>query len=104
MESIIWKDRKNVVTLHTDCYKIRMSMEALQLTKQYDYYVDHEQELLDKYNGLYLVISDTLDVFAFSKGMDAYNFGAENIGLGKFLIQECKPGKLSEVNYANWVV
>ena len=79
-------------------------MKELELTKQYDYYVSHERELLEKYNGLFLVISDALEVYAFSKGMDAYNFGAENIGLGKFLIQECKPGKLDEVNFVNWVV
>lgn len=79
-------------------------MKELLLAKQYDYYVSHEKELLDKFKGLFLVISDTLEVYAFPKGMDAYNFGAENIGLGKFLIQECKPGKLDEVNYVNWVV
>lgn len=72
-------------------------MKDLQLTKQYDYYVNHETELLDKYSGSYIVISDDLKVYAFAKGMDAYAFGAENIGLGKFLIQECKPGKLNEV-------
>lgn len=79
-------------------------MAELQLTKQYDYYVDHEKELLEKYNGLFLVISDKLEVYAFPKGMDAYNFGAEHIGLGKFLIQQCKPGILNQVNLINWVI
>lgn len=61
----------------------------IALEKQYDYYMEHEKELLEKYEGLYLVISDGLDISAFKSKKEAYTYGADTYGLGNFLLQFC---------------
>lgn len=79
-------------------------MEPLALEKQYDYYVDHEKELLEKYNGMHLIISDDLQVMAFVKPQDAFEYGEEHFGLGRFLLQRCAPGVLQVVNTINYSI
>lgn len=78
-----------------------MIMNVLPLEKQYDFYVSHEDELLAKYNGMHLVISDDLCVMAFVKPQDAFAYGEEHYGLGHFLLQKCTPGVLQVVNSVN---
>lgn len=74
----------------------------LELEKQYQYYLDHEAELLEKHEGKFLVISEHLKVFVFDSKKDAYAFGAEKLGLGNFLIQECTYDAAHTVNYVNF--
>lgn len=76
-------------------------MKELALEKQYDYYVSHEDELLKKFSGMHLVISDDLQVMAFVKPQDAFRYGEEHYGLGNFLLQRCSPGVLQIVNTVN---
>lgn len=76
-------------------------MKPLALEKQYDFYVSHEGELLEKYNGMHLVISDNLQVMAFLKPQDAFDYGEAHFGLGNFLLQRCSPGVLQAVNTVN---
>ena len=71
------------------------------LQKQYDYYVSHESELLQKYNGKHLVIDESLHVYPFAEAKEAYRYGAVNFGGGHFLLQECKPGILNVVHQIN---
>lgn len=77
-------------------------MTMLELEKQYQYYLDHEADFLKKYEGKFLVISDSLEVSAFDTKMDAYAYGAENLGLGNFLLQECTYNAAHTVNYVNF--
>ena len=44
---------------------------------------------MEDYLGQVLVISDNLDVHAFSTMAEAYTFGAQTYGLGHFMIQQC---------------
>lgn len=74
----------------------------LELEKQYLFYLDHEADFLKKYEGKFLVISENLEVSAFDSKKDAYAFGAENIGLGNFLLQECTYNAAHMVNYVNF--
>ena len=74
----------------------------LELEKQYQFYLDHEADFLRKYEGKFLVITDDLEVSAFESKKDAYAFGAENVGLGNFLIQECTYNAAHMVNYVNF--
>lgn len=71
------------------------------LQSQYDFYISHEAELLQKYNGMHLVIDDSLQVHPFSGAKEAYRYGAANFGGGHFLLQECKPGILNVVHQIN---
>lgn len=61
----------------------------IALEKQYNYYMEHETELLEKFGGQYLVISDALEVSAFASKKEAYMYGADTYGLGNFLLQFC---------------
>lgn len=69
------------------------------LQKLYDYYVSHEHELLEKYNGKHLIISDDMKVYPFNEEREAYRYGSKNFGGGHFLLQECKPGILNVVHH-----
>lgn len=78
-----------------------MRMSTLALQRQYDYYVNHESELVKKYEGQYLVISDTFIVQSFSDEMTAYTFGVKNFGAGHFLLHKCEKGSLDVVETVN---
>lgn len=73
----------------------------LALKQQYDYYVQHETELLKEYTGKHLIISDSLQVFAFINPKEAYRFGVKNFGAGHFMLHKCVPGSLNVVHAVN---
>ena len=62
------------------------------LRKEYDWYIQNQDELLKKYEGFYLVINykDVADFF--QTFGEAYDYGVEKFGLGNFLIQHCVRG------------
>ena len=74
---------------------------ALLLESQYDYYKTHEAELLKRYEGKHLVISDMLQVYAFLSPEEGYQFGVKNFGAGHFLLHKCVPGSLNIVHTIN---
>ena len=74
---------------------------ALLLESQYDYYKTHEAELLKRYEGKHLVISDMLQVYAFLSPKEGYQFGVKNFGAGHFLLHKCVPGSLNIVHTIN---
>ena len=73
----------------------------LALKNQYDYYTEHEAELLRQYADKHLVISDALQVFAFINPKEAYRFGVKNFGAGHFMLHKCVPGSLNVVHTVN---
>ena len=73
----------------------------LALKGQYDYYVAHENELLQQYRGMHLVISDGFQIFSFANPKEAYKFGVSNFGAGRFLLHKCEPGSLNVVHTIN---
>lgn len=64
-----------------------------KLDKEFQYYIDNQEELVKKYNGKYLVIKDNAIIGAYDNQTDAYMEGEKKCGLGNFLIQLCSPGK-----------
>ena len=62
------------------------------LEREFQYYLDHQSELVAKYNGKILVIVDNQIIGAFSTNQEAYSAGMSKAGAGKFLIQKCSPG------------
>lgn len=73
----------------------------LMLESQYNFYKTHETELLNKYNGKHLVISDSFQVFPFVSPKEGYKFGVQRFGAGKFLLHKCVPGSLQVVHTIN---
>lgn len=65
------------------------------LQKQLEYFKSHQNELVDKYRGKFLVIKDQEVKGAYNTEMEAYAYAKEKFGLGNFLIQQCLPGQES---------
>lgn len=76
-------------------------MDGLVLQQHYDYYVSHEEELVKKYAGMYIVLSDAMEVFAFNDEDVAYDFAVKNFGIGHFLLHRCVEGSLDTVQTVN---
>lgn len=63
------------------------------LEQLFQWYLDHQNELVEKYNGKHLVIKDNEVVAAYDDENTAYFDAVEKYGLGNFILQLCTPGK-----------
>ena len=66
------------------------------LEKEFNYYLEHQNELVKKYNGKYLIIKNQKVVDVYDTEIEAYTKAKEKYELGTFLIQHCLPG---DANY-----
>lgn len=62
------------------------------LEQLFQWYLDNQQQLVEKYNGKFLVIKDNQVVDVFDDENTAYFDASEKYGLGNFIIQLCTPG------------
>lgn len=64
------------------------------LEKEFKYFLNNQKELVEKYNGKFIVIKDSSVIGSYDSNAEAYNEtikkGEE---LGTFLIQHCIPGE-----------
>ncbi|MCX6258706.1 MAG: hypothetical protein NTW49_12540 [Bacteroidia bacterium] len=63
------------------------------LEKEFKYYVDHQDMLVEKYKGKHLVIIGENIVGVFSTFDEALYDSMKKYQPGTFLIQECQPGE-----------
>ncbi len=63
-----------------------------ELEKEFNYYLEHQDELVEKYNGKFIVIKDCDVIGAFDSELEAVEKTAEQHELGTFLVQKCEPG------------
>ncbi|MFH1319599.1 MAG: DUF5678 domain-containing protein [Bacteroidota bacterium] len=63
------------------------------LEKEFKYYLDHQEELVKKYNGKFLVIIGEEVVGDHDSFEDALAESQHKYKLGTFLIQQCLPGE-----------
>jgi len=66
-----------------------------RLEKEFKYYLDHQDELVEKYNGKFVVIKDCNVIGVFDSELEAVKKTAEKHELGTFLVQKCEPGNES---------
>lgn len=66
---------------------------SVDLKKEFDYYLEHQDELLKKFNGRFIVIKDNNVIGDYSSQLEAFNETKKVHKLGTFLIQFCSPGK-----------
>ena len=66
-----------------------------KLEKEFKYYLEHQDELVKKYNGKFIVIKDCQVIGAFDSELEAVEKTAEKHELGTFLVQKCEPGSES---------
>ena len=70
-------------------------MDQSPLQKEFEYFKKHQKELVEKYEGKFLVIKDEAVQGAYSTELEAYNESQKKFELGTFLIQQCLPGQES---------
>jgi len=66
-----------------------------KLEREFEYYVEHQDELVEKYNGKFVVIKGCNVIGAFDSELEAIEKTAEQYELGTFLVQKCEPGSES---------
>lgn len=70
-------------------------MEYGALEKEFNYYLEHQEELVKKYNGKFLVIKDCNVIGAYDSELEAVEKTTKEHELGTFLVQKCEPGSES---------
>lgn len=65
------------------------------LEKEFDYFLMHQDELVKKYLGKFVVIRESQVVGEYDTLEDAYVASLRQFTAGTFLIQECQPGRES---------
>lgn len=65
------------------------------LKKEFQYYLDHQDELVKRYNNKFIVIKNDKVIGVYGSHSEAYSETVKNEQLGTFLIQHCLPGKES---------
>ena len=65
------------------------------LDQEFQYYKSHQDELVAKYHGKYIVVVGDQVEGAFEDELDAYLTTKKKHEVGTFLIQHCLPGAIS---------
>jgi hypothetical protein len=65
------------------------------LKKEFKYYLDHQDELIKKYNGKFVVIKDGQVIGSYDSQFEAVEETSKKYELGTFLVQKCEPGSES---------
>lgn len=65
------------------------------LKKEFQYYLDHQEELVKKHLDKFLVIKGQKVVGVHDTKKEAYDDSTSKYELGTFIIQHCRPGTLS---------
>lgn len=58
-----------------------------------EYFLDHQEELVEKYGGRILVLRGTSVQGDFPSLLEAYLFAKERFDAGTYMIQPCVPGR-----------
>lgn len=73
-----------------------MPLDIAMLKKEFEYYLEHQNEFVEKYKGKFLVIKGEDIIGVYDTEIEAYTESVKKEEAGTFLIQECQPG---EENY-----
>ena len=62
------------------------------LEKEFQFYLDNQEDLVKKYNGKFIVIKNEKIIGAFDSELEAYEETSKEHEIGTFLIQKCESG------------
>ena len=62
------------------------------LQKEFDYYLQHQGELVSQYNGKFIVIKDCQVIGSYNSEIEAITETTKQHELGTFLVQKCDTG------------
>ncbi len=65
------------------------------LNKEFQYYIDNQQDLVKKYDGKFLVIKGQQVIGVYNSEIEAIEETSKSHDLGTFLVQKCEPGRES---------
>ena len=65
----------------------------MALETEFQYFLDHQAELVQKHEGKFLIVRDTSVVGVFNSQAEAYQDASEKYPPGTFLIQHCIAGE-----------
>jgi hypothetical protein len=63
------------------------------LRDEFQWYLDHQEDLVQKFNGRTIVIKDQEVVGVYDTDKEAYDDATKKFEIGTFLIQKCTPGE-----------
>jgi len=63
-----------------------------QLENEFNYYLKHQEELIRKYNGKFIVIRGDSVIGQYESELEAVEETSKQHELGTFLVQKCEPG------------
>ena len=62
------------------------------LEKEFKFYLDHQEELVNQYNGKIIVLKDGKVLGAYDSDLEALTVTKKDHEMGTFLIQKVSPG------------
>lgn len=62
------------------------------LEEEFQYYIEHQDELVEKYGGKVIVIKNREVIGEYDSDLEAINETTKQHELGTFLVQKCEPG------------
>lgn len=65
------------------------------LEKEFKYYLDNQERLVERYNGKYIVIKGCKVIGTYDSEFEAIKKTSQREKPGTFLVQKCVPGKES---------
>lgn len=65
---------------------------SAKLKREFEYYLKHQDELVEKYNGKTIVIKGECVLGAYNSDQEAIQETCKTEELGTFLVQLCTPG------------
>ena len=72
-----------------------MAKKHGSLEKEFEFYLEHQDEFAKKYNGKFIVIKNQEVIGVFESEIEAIEKTSASHQLGTFLVQKCEPGKES---------
>ncbi len=62
------------------------------LKKEFDYYLEHQDELVGQHKGKFIVIKNCQVIGVYDSEIEAITETRKHHDLGSFLVQKCEPG------------
>jgi hypothetical protein len=69
---------------------------GIMLEKEFEYYIKHQEELVKKHSGKFIVIKDQNVIGVYDSDLEAISETTKEHEIGSFLVHKCEPG---EQNY-----
>jgi len=80
--------------IFTNLFRTTWRNNMKPLEREFHYYLAHQDELVRKYNGKYIVIQETTVLGAYNSEWEAVQeMTKQGYELGTFLVQRCEPGE-----------